>query len=426
MSEQSPHPGAGEPADPFDRAAFTRAAEAASAALHSDALLLEEQAQRLHAQVTEARPFGVPSGTSAGGRSAIRTGFTVTTGGLIALAVGLGVRRVASELMLIIVAAFIAIGLEPAVALLTRRGMRRSYAVAVIIVGGLGLLAAFLAAAAPPIVSEAQQLVRHSPDYLRQLQDKHTTIGRLNASWHLVDRVQALTDRALSLKAFGGLLGAGALVLSYTFQLVIVLVLVIYFLADFPGIKRAAYRLAPLERRPRVGLIGDEIIARTGGYVLGNLFTSLIATVAQYVVLRTLDVPFALALAVLVGLFDLVPLVGSTIAGVVVTTVTLATVSTTAALINVVFTVVYRLFEDYVLSPRILARTVEVKPAVTVIAVLLGGALLGVEGALIGVPVAAAIQLVVTQVVYPRTDSPRSAAVPADAFPELQQGTGPS
>jgi predicted PurR-regulated permease PerM len=389
--------------------------------MHSDALLLEDQAQRLHAQVTDAKPFGIPS--IRGRRSSVRTGFAVTVGGLIAVAVGLAVRAVASELMLIVVAAFIAIGLEPAVAWLTRRGLRRSYAVALIIVGGLGLLAAFLAAAAPPIVSEAQQLVTHSPDYLRQLQDKHTTIGRLNASWHLVDRAQAFADRALSLKAFGGLLGAGALVLSYTFQLIIVLVLVIYFLADFPGIKRAAYRLVPLEQRPRVGLIGDEIIARTGGYVLGNLFTSLVATVAQYVLLRTLEVPFALALAVFVGLFDLVPLVGSTIAGVVVTTVTLATVSTTAALINVVFTVMYRLFEDYVLSPRILARTVEVKPAVTVIAVLLGGALLGIEGALIGVPIAAAIQLVVTQVVYPRTDTPRRLASAVGDSAATRMGT---
>jgi predicted PurR-regulated permease PerM len=73
------------------------------------------------------------------------------------------------------------------------------------------------------------------------------------------------------------------------------------------------------------------------------------------------------------------------------------------------FTIVYRLFEDYVLSPRILKRTVDVKPAVTIIAVLLGGALLGIEGALIGVPVAAAIQLVVTQVIYPRTSTPPTA-----------------
>ena len=381
-----------------------QARESADAAMLSDALLLEDTAQRLHAQVTDALPFGQP-GRLGRGRSSLRTGFAVTIGGLIAVALALAVRAVASQLLLIVVAAFIAIGLEPAVEWLRNRGMRRSVAVALIVLGGVGLLAAFLAAAAPPIVSEAHALVTHAPDYLRQLEDRHTTIGRLNTSWHLEARARELARSQLSLTSFGGLLSVGATVLSYTFQLIIVLVLVIYFLADFPGIKRAAYRLAPLPRRPRIGLLGDEIISRTGGYVLGNLFTSLIATIAQYAVLRILGVPFALALAVLVGLFDLVPLVGSTIAGILVTTVTLATVSVTAGIINIVFTVLYRLFEDYVLSPRILARTVEVKPAVTIISVLLGGSLLGIEGALIAVPVAAAIQLIVTEVVYPRADT---------------------
>ena len=380
------------------------AQHSADAAMLSDALLLEDAAQRLHAQVSDLLPFGRPSAVGSG-RSSLRTGFSVTVGGLLAIGLALALRAVASELLLIVVAAFIAIGLEPAIDWLTVHGMRRSYAVALIVAGGAGLLVAFLAAAAPPILSEANALIAHAPDYLHQLQDKHTTIGQLNSSWHLEERARELARSQLSLNSFGGLLSVGATVVSYTFQLIIVLVLVIYFLADFPGIKRAAYRLAPLPRRPRIGLLGDEIITRTGGYVLGNLFTSLVATVAQYAVLRLLDVPFALALAVLVGLFDLVPLVGSTIAGILVTTVTLATVSVTAGVINIVFTVLYRLFEDYVLSPRILARTVEVQPAVTIVAVLLGGALLGIEGALIAVPVAAAIQLIVTEVVYPRADT---------------------
>jgi predicted PurR-regulated permease PerM len=220
--------------------------------------------------------------------------------------------------------------------------------------------------------------------------------------------VHTLTAHLLSLDGFGGLLGVGTILVSYLFQLLVVLVLVVYFLADLPGIKRAAYRLAPLERRPRVAALGDEILSRIGGYVLGNLLTSVVAAVAQYALLRVLGVPFAFALAVLVGLFDLVPMIGSVVAAVVVTTVALSAVSTSAAITNVVFSIVYRLFEDYVLSPRILARTVSVRPAVVVVAVLLGGALLGVEGALIGVPVAAAVQLLVTEVVYARTDLPRS------------------
>jgi predicted PurR-regulated permease PerM len=373
------------------------------AALEEDGLLLDDDAQRLAAHASEEQPFGRP-GEALGQRSAVRRGFSVTAGGLLAVGLALAVREVASELLLVVVAAFIAIGLEPVVGWLVGHGLRRALAVTLIVVAVLAGLVAFLAAAVPPIVSEATQLVEHAPDYLQQLQDKHTTIGRLNASWHLVERARSLAASSLSVSSFGGLLSVGAVVVSYSFQLVIVLVLSVYFLADFPNIKRAMYRLAPLPRRPRVGLLGDAVIARTGGYVLGNLFTSLIATVAQYVTLRVLGVPFALALAVLVGVFDLVPLVGSTLAGVVVTLVALATVSTTAAVVNAVFSVVYRLAEDYVLSPRILARTVDVKPAVVIIAVMLGGGLLGIEGALIAVPVAAALQLLVTEVVYPRAD----------------------
>ena len=115
--------------------------------------------------------------------------------------------------------------------------------------------------------------------------------------------------------------------------------------------------------------------------------------------------PFALALSVFVGILDLVPLVGSTIAGVLVTLVALASVSLTAAIINVAFTIVYRLAEDYLINPRVLKRTVDVRPLVTIVAVLLGGALLGIIGALIAVPTAAAIQLIITEVIYPRMDA---------------------
>lgn len=183
------------------------------------------------------------------------------------------------------------------------------------------------------------------------------------------------------------------------------LVLVIYFLADLTKIKNAVYRLAPKHRRPRVGLLGDEIIARVGGYVLGNVLTSLVAIVGNYVVLLLLGVPYALVLSILVGILDLVPLVGSTIGGAIVALVALATVSGTAALITIGYHVVYRLLEDYWLNPRVLRKTVDVSPVVTVIAVLVGGALLGITGALLAVPTAAAIQLVLVEVVYPLRDT---------------------
>ncbi len=380
------------------------AEEATRAALEADALLLDEQAQKLAAQAGEDHPFGLP-GRSVSRQGLVRVGFTVTFGGLLALALGAAIVAMEQALAMLAVAAFIAIGLEPAVSWLVRHGLRRGFAVLIVSVLAFSAITGFISAAIPPIANEAIHLTHDAPSYLQKLQDKHTTIGRLNSQFHLEDKLTAAASKKLSVDALGGLLSVGTAIVSFTFELVLVCVLTLYFLADFERIKRLFYRLAPLPRRPRVGLLGDEIIARTGGYLLGNLFTSLIAVICQYIILRALGVPYALMLSLFVGLLDLVPLVGSTIAGIFVTLVTLATVSLTAAIINIVFTIAYRLAEDYLINPRILKRTVDVRPAVTVVAVLLGGTLFGIIGALLAVPVAAAVQLMLTEMVFPRTDA---------------------
>jgi predicted PurR-regulated permease PerM len=376
--------------------------QALAVAEEADELLLDKEARELAAQVSEQQPYGLP-GRRGDRSSPFRWGFTVTAGALLALVLGQAIATVEHELLLILIAAFVAIGLDPAVRFLVRRGMRRSFAVAVIVFAFLGAVAAFVAAAVPPLVEQATQLSDKGPGYLKQLNDKHTLLGRLNLEYHVSDNLQRKVSGS-GISA-GGVLHAGTVVLSATFETIIVLALVIYFLADLSKIKNAVYRLVPKHRRPRVGLLGDEILARVGGYVLGNVLTSVVATVGSYVVLLILGVPYALVLSILVGILDLIPLVGSTIGGAIVALVALATVSGTAALITVIYHVFYRLFADYVLNPRVLRRTVDVSPVVTVIAVLIGGALLGVTGALIAVPAAAAIQLVLVEVVYPQRDS---------------------
>jgi len=311
---------------------------------------------------------------------------------------------VRNELVLLLIAAFIAIGLDPAVRWLVRRGLSRPVAVAVIAVIALGLFAGFLAAAFPPLAREATQLVDAAPRYARDLQDQRNALGRLNAKYHVAQRVQQSLQQGVSVKTAGGLLSAGTAILSFTFQLLLTLVLVVYFLADLPRIKQAVYRLVSLRHRPRFGLLADEVITRVGGYVLGNVATSVVAIVTSYILLLILGVPYALVLSVLTGILDLIPLVGSSIAGVIVALVALATVSPAASLITVIFHVIYRVFEDYLLNPRVLRRTVDVSPLVTIVAVILGGALLGIVGALVAVPAAAAVQLVLTEVVYPARD----------------------
>jgi predicted PurR-regulated permease PerM len=383
-----------------------RAEDAAVAAVRTagqaDVLLLDTRA-RLAAQVGEGQPFGVP-GARASRRSDLHRGFSVTTGALLAVLGGFALYTVRDELVLLLVAAFIAIGLDPAVRWLVRRGLSRPVAVAVIAVIALGLFAGFVAAAFPPLAKEAGQLAQSGPRYARELQDQHNTLGRLNAKYHATERIQQALQNGLTVKTAGGLLSAGTAVLSFTFQLVVTLVLVVYFLADLPRIKQVLYRLVALRHRPRFGLLADEVIFRVGGYVLGNVATSIVAIVTSYILLLILGVPYALVLSVLTGILDLIPLVGSSIAGVVVALVALAAVSPAAALVTVVFHVFYRLFEDYLLNPRVLRRTVDVSPLVTIIAVVFGGALLGIVGAVVAVPAAAAVQLLLVEVVYPKWD----------------------
>ena len=390
------------------------ATEATRAALEVDELLLDEPAQKLAAQAGEDHPFGLP-GSSVSRPGLVRVGFTLTFGALLALALGAAIVAMEQALVMLVVAAFIAIGLEPAVSWLARRGLRRGFAVLIVSVVALSAITGFIAAAIPPIANEATRLVHEAPGYLQKLQDKNTALGHLNAQFHIEDKLKAAASKKMSLSSLGGLVSVGTAIVSFTFEVVLVFVLTLYFLADFERIKRLFYRLAPLPRRPRVGLLGDEIIARTGGYILGNLFTSLIAVICQYIILRALGVPYALMLSLFVGLLDLVPLVGSTIAGIFVTLITLATVSLTAAIINIIFTIVYRLVEDYLINPRVLKRTVDVRPVVTVVAVLLGGTLFGIVGALLAVPVAAAVQLLLTEVVFPRTDTATDADTPTTA-----------
>jgi predicted PurR-regulated permease PerM len=186
-------------------------------------------------------------------------------------------------------------------------------------------------------------------------------------------------------------------------DMLVLIVLTIYFVADLPRIRTGLYRLIPHSRRPRAILIGDEISAKVGGYVLGNLLISVIAGVLTLIWLLIFGVPYAVLLAITVAVLDLIPVVGSVIGGIIVSLVAF-TVSIPVGFATIGFVLVYRLVEDYILVPRIIGGAVKVPALVTVVAVLLGGALLGIVGALVAIPIAAALLLVANEVLYPRLD----------------------
>jgi predicted PurR-regulated permease PerM len=319
------------------------------------------------------------------------------TYGLVQLIVG-----ARDVLVLIGLGFFLAVGLEPAVAWLARHRFPRWAGVTVVFGLTLALFLGFLALTIAPVVEQATQFVNRVPDLLREAQDSNSALGQLNQRFQLQQRIeQAVSGDQTALVT--GLLGAGRVVFNAVTSTVIVIVLTAYFLAELPRIRLAGYRLVPRSRRERTEQIGDEIFDKIGAYVLGNVLVSLIAGGTTFIWLIIFGVPYALLLSLTVAILDLIPAVGSSIAGVLVTLVAL-TVSLPVAIATAAFFVVYQAIENYLLVPKIMGRVVQVPAVLTVVAVLIGGALLGVLGALVAIPAAAAVLLVLRKVAVPRLD----------------------
>ncbi|GAB2938596.1 AI-2E family transporter [Rhodococcus aerolatus] len=360
--------------------------------------------------VAPGRPLG-PLGERFDRRSPFLLGMAASGGVVVTLAAALAVTDARTPLTLIGLALFLAVGLDPVVRWLERRHLPRWLGVAVVSVVSLAAVSALLAAAIPPVASQAAQLVTDLPAQLATLQDTSNPVGRFVSRYDLEQQIVQNVNGSVVL---GNLVSLVTLVLDAVTKLVLLAVLTIFFLAGLPRMRRGAYRLVPAPRRPRAILIGDRILGSVGRYVLGNVVISVIAAVVVYTWLALLGVPYPLLLAITTAVLDLVPVVGSTVAGVVVSLVAL-TVSVPVTLATVGFFLVYRVVEDYVLVPRIIGRAVDVPAVGTVVAVLLGGAVLGAVGALVAIPVAAAVQLLVRELLLPRLDAagtPEPAAGP--------------
>jgi predicted PurR-regulated permease PerM len=338
------------------------------------------------------QPLG-PPGRPMDRRSALFVGFTGAVGVLCALCAGFLVVRAADVLVLVLIAFFVAVGLHPAVTWLSRHGLRRPAATTVVTLGVVLVIAGFLTATVVPLVDQADRLAAQLRELAATARDGDSLLGRLNTQFGLERQLRGLV---------GGGAGMRAAVEAVTGAF-IVLVLSIYFLADFQRIRTALYRLVPARRRPRAILIGDQIYARIGAYLLGNIVMSLMSGVVTFGCLIAFGVPYALFLAIVVAVLDLVPVLGTLVAAVVVAAVAL-TVSVPVCLGVLGVLAVYKVIEDYVLLPKVLGRAVAVPAVLTVVAVLVGGALAGVAGALVSVPVAAALLLVLREVSVPWLD----------------------
>ncbi|GAA1430728.1 AI-2E family transporter [Microlunatus lacustris] len=337
--------------------------------------------------------------------SPFRIGFAGAVGVILAYALAQAVVQARSVIILVVVAFFIALGLNPLVRALTRRGVGRGLAVLLVLVGVVVVFALAALAVVPVFVEQIGNLVRSGPDLLQDTL-RNPQVNALNERYQVVDRAQeALSSGGLVSAAFGGLLGAGAAVLSAVVSSFTLLILSLYFLVALPAIKNAIVRLTPASRRDRSSYLSEQIFLRISSYISGTFVVALIAGVLSYVFLLVIGLgEYALALAVLVAVLDIIPLIGATLAAVVVVVIAFSQ-SVTVGIAALIFYALYQQFENYVVQPRVFKKAVDVPGALVVIAALVGGSLLGIVGALLSVPVAAVALLILREVAQPRLDA---------------------
>ena len=356
-------------------------------------------------EIAESEPASVEPGPPLDRTAPFYVGFLGAVGALLAFWLLSQVAAVGSTIMLIVVAAFIAVGLNPLVEFFIRRGLKRTWAVLVVIALVLTALTLFLVAIVPVITDQVSQLVANAPGWLDQLQN-NARVQRLDEQYDVIAHVKDyLADGKLASAAFGGAVGFGIAVLGALVNAFIVVVLTLYFLASLPTTKAAMYRLAPASRRPRTADLGDRILGNVGSYVSGAFVVATAAGVTSLIFLFIVGLgEYAVALAFVVALLDVIPMIGATIGAVIVTAIGFAT-DPKIGLACLIFYVLYQQLENYVIYPRVMSHSVDIPGAIIVIAALVGAGLLGVVGALLAIPTAAAILLLIREVFLPRQDA---------------------
>jgi predicted PurR-regulated permease PerM len=350
------------------------------------------------------RDFG-SAGRPINRQSPFYVGFVGALGVLTAYTVFQSLDKLDTTITLLLVALFLTLALNPLVEALARRGPRRGWAVAVVFLGVIGIVTLIGFVVIPPVVQQSTELADNAPTMLDNLL-KTPWVQDVDHRYEVVKRIQdEITKRAsegsLWSGVFDGVLGAGRIIASGIFSVLTVLVLTLYFLASLPAVKQAAYAMVPASRRPRVISLAEEMMRRVGSYAIGQVTVASINAGCAWVMMTLLDIPFAAVLAVAVGFLGLIPMIGATLGAAIVAVVAFFD-EPKKALIVIIYFVIYQQLENYAVMPRVMQRTVAVPGAVTVVAALAGGTLLGILGALLAIPVAAGLLLIYEEVLVPR------------------------
>jgi predicted PurR-regulated permease PerM len=306
--------------------------------------------------------------------------------------------QIRSTLLLLGIAVFLAVALGPAVDFFSRGRLPRAAAILLVYVLLLGVFAGVLALVVPPVINGAASLSRDIPTYIDDLRNNKTIRefdNKYDITPKLQEEAQKLPNRLGD--AAGALQSVAATVFNAAFQVLTILTMTFFLLLDGKRIASFLITRFGRHREERVRSVAERIYKSTSGYVAGALTITSINGILTFIVLSILGVPFAVPLAVLMSFFGLIPLVGATIGGVIILIVTLFTDFPSATIIYGIFLIFYQQLENNVLQPFIFKRTVNVPPLAVIVAILAGSSILGVVGALVAIPIAAALQIVIRE-----------------------------
>lgn len=338
-----------------------------------------------------------------------RVGLLGGLGALTALVIGGMFVSLANIITYVFAAIFLSLGLDPIVSKLERWKLKRPVAILVVLAGFIGLIAVLVSSFIPQILRQAAQFVEQAPRDLNGIIHQ-PWIENLDKRFDgaiaeaITNAANFISDSANWPSMFGGVVQVGISLVNGFFGGIIIMILTIYFMASLTKFKNWVYSLVPGSSRPQFVSIAEQVADSVGRYVIGQAFIGLCNGVLSFILLTILGFKFALVLAFVTFLLSLIPLVG-TLTGSAIVTIVALTMSPTTAIIVGIYYLVYMQVEAYLISPRVMSKAVAVPGAVVVVAALAGGTLLGVLGALVAIPVAASVMLILRQVVVPRQDA---------------------
>ncbi len=330
----------------------------------------------------------------------------------------------------VFIAAFVAVALSPPVNYLNGY-MKRGFAIGLVYLGLLGVIVALTALLVPPVVDEATNLADNAPSYVQDVRDyvqKNKRLNEINQDYQITDK---LDEEAAKLPTkIGGAAGVlrdiGFGIVNGIFAFVTIMVLAAFMLSAGPDWRRRGLKMMAPDRAERMDRVLSHLAKAVSGYVTGALLIALIAGTSTFIVLTIIGAPFAAPLAVLAGLFSLVPLVGATIAAVLIGVITLFSDFPTDTILWAVWAIVYQQIENNLIQPQVQKRTVNVNGFIVLVSVLFGATLLGVLGAIVAIPIAASIQIVVREWLEYRRESRLRRPDDAPSGPSPLTGAGPA